>query len=329
MQLLNRAVMIVKPKQPLLDWINSLDNSDLQLEEIRQDCPAYLMPEIMNDDEQDIILAEFLPDIVENELAGWWQDESDWPQINDLETFKQWFEVNFHSMTFELGVEPLQYEAMELFAPLGDGGDLMGQYSEEKLADILDQVQSWATSFLESDHAKHLNQKDREAAEDIAATFAEIMYNYYLLGPEEWEPEELRACCLATIPRKVSADEAYFRSIAPVLSAFFAYLESEGHISNGTALARTVDEIGQEIVDRAADPENWGMAKALFAEAEEAGFDLTDEAEREQFMDEYNRQRLQEMPEDYGGTGHKQEQLGRNDPCPCGSGKKYKHCCGP
>jgi hypothetical protein len=24
------------------------------------------------------------------------------------------------------------------------------------------------------------------------------------------------------------------------------------------------------------------------------------------------------------GGGHK---LGRNDPCPCGSGKKYKHCC--
>ncbi|OQX86863.1 hypothetical protein B6D60_05320 [candidate division KSB1 bacterium 4484_87] len=20
--------------------------------------------------------------------------------------------------------------------------------------------------------------------------------------------------------------------------------------------------------------------------------------------------------------------IGRNDPCPCGSGKKYKHCCG-
>ena len=32
---------------------------------------------------------------------------------------------------------------------------------------------------------------------------------------------------------------------------------------------------------------------------------------------------------------HKQEtvrretpKVGRNDPCPCGSGKKYKHCCG-
>ena len=24
----------------------------------------------------------------------------------------------------------------------------------------------------------------------------------------------------------------------------------------------------------------------------------------------------------------KGDKVGRNDPCPCGSGKKYKHCCG-
>jgi uncharacterized protein YecA (UPF0149 family) len=23
------------------------------------------------------------------------------------------------------------------------------------------------------------------------------------------------------------------------------------------------------------------------------------------------------------------DKVGRNDPCPCGSGKKYKHCCFP
>jgi len=22
------------------------------------------------------------------------------------------------------------------------------------------------------------------------------------------------------------------------------------------------------------------------------------------------------------------DQVGRNDPCPCGSGKKFRHCCG-
>jgi preprotein translocase subunit SecA len=29
-----------------------------------------------------------------------------------------------------------------------------------------------------------------------------------------------------------------------------------------------------------------------------------------------------------GVTVKKQEKVGRNDPCPCGSGKKYKKCCG-
>ena len=28
------------------------------------------------------------------------------------------------------------------------------------------------------------------------------------------------------------------------------------------------------------------------------------------------------------GTVVKEPKIGRNDPCPCGSGKKYKHCCG-
>ena len=28
------------------------------------------------------------------------------------------------------------------------------------------------------------------------------------------------------------------------------------------------------------------------------------------------------------GTVVKGKKVGRNDPCPCGSGKKYKHCCG-
>ncbi|MCQ2500661.1 MAG: SEC-C domain-containing protein [Lachnospiraceae bacterium] len=28
------------------------------------------------------------------------------------------------------------------------------------------------------------------------------------------------------------------------------------------------------------------------------------------------------------GTIVKEKKVGRNDPCPCGSGKKFKHCCG-
>ena len=28
------------------------------------------------------------------------------------------------------------------------------------------------------------------------------------------------------------------------------------------------------------------------------------------------------------GTITREKKIGRNDPCPCGSGKKYKKCCG-
>ncbi|SHI82560.1 SEC-C domain-containing protein [Parasporobacterium paucivorans] len=33
-------------------------------------------------------------------------------------------------------------------------------------------------------------------------------------------------------------------------------------------------------------------------------------------------------PFEFGGTDTRREKIGRNDPCPCGSGKKYKKCCG-
>ena len=37
---------------------------------------------------------------------------------------------------------------------------------------------------------------------------------------------------------------------------------------------------------------------------------------------------LYNLPQKKSGTVVKPHKVGRNDPCPCGSGKKYKHCCG-
>ena len=34
------------------------------------------------------------------------------------------------------------------------------------------------------------------------------------------------------------------------------------------------------------------------------------------------------MDQKSSGTVRKAPKVGRNEPCPCGSGKKYKHCCG-
>lgn len=41
-----------------------------------------------------------------------------------------------------------------------------------------------------------------------------------------------------------------------------------------------------------------------------------------------DRQKELYKEEKLSGTIVKEKKVGRNDPCPCGSGKKYKHCCG-
>ena len=44
----------------------------------------------------------------------------------------------------------------------------------------------------------------------------------------------------------------------------------------------------------------------------------------------FSEERLQELylEQKKANTIVKGKKIGRNDPCPCGNGKKYKHCCG-
>ncbi|HAX52187.1 SEC-C metal-binding domain-containing protein [Muricomes intestini] len=47
----------------------------------------------------------------------------------------------------------------------------------------------------------------------------------------------------------------------------------------------------------------------------------------DEIFDEETRKRLY-REQKQSGTIRKEKKIGRNDPCPCGSGKKYKKCCG-
>lgn len=50
-----------------------------------------------------------------------------------------------------------------------------------------------------------------------------------------------------------------------------------------------------------------------------------------QWEDILGEERMKEIAKEYKQSRTVKRQspkIGRNDPCPCGSGKKYKHCCG-
>lgn len=47
----------------------------------------------------------------------------------------------------------------------------------------------------------------------------------------------------------------------------------------------------------------------------------------DKIFDEATKKRLY-LEQKKSGTIRKEKKIGRNDPCPCGSGRKYKKCCG-
>ena len=49
-----------------------------------------------------------------------------------------------------------------------------------------------------------------------------------------------------------------------------------------------------------------------------------------QWKDIYSEEELKRLYKEQreSRTVRKGKKIGRNDPCPCGSGKKYKQCCG-
>ncbi len=102
---INRGVIVVKPKQPYVDWANTCDDhpTSTSLSDAREDCSAYLLPCWEDDDELERLLKRVCRRIFESELAGWTTDESCWPKRRDLATFREWFEIEPHSLVFELG----------------------------------------------------------------------------------------------------------------------------------------------------------------------------------------------------------------------------------
>ncbi len=203
---------------------------------------------------------------------------------------------------------------------------------EDELDEILDQVYDWGVEFSKSSHFGALTEKEKSWAEAVVGGFAERAYSYLGLGPDEWDENVLDEVCLEIMPAKDTAEESFFQAIGPVLAAFFGFLTSRKVLPGADRMAVRASKISRSIVKNAQDPRRWGMAKSLAMTALEAGVDLTDERQLNAFIAAYNAHIgwSAPVPPPPGAEqpAVSQPKVDRNDPCPCGSGKKYKHCCG-
>jgi hypothetical protein len=106
---LNRSAIVVRPKQPFLDWLHSADPTSrhLTLPDLLREPRIYLIPECGTDADVRDVLREVCDEIFVEQLAGWFTDETTWPTNLDFDTFCRWFDFQHHSMLIDLCGEPL------------------------------------------------------------------------------------------------------------------------------------------------------------------------------------------------------------------------------
>ena len=100
------------PKQPFLDWLNNVDPDDevLNLEDLREDNEVFLIPQFNDNSDSEKWVEKRWSFLFEHMLMGWIDDEAMWPQDRTLEMFREWFDIEIHTMAWDLSDEPLFVE---------------------------------------------------------------------------------------------------------------------------------------------------------------------------------------------------------------------------
>jgi hypothetical protein len=190
--------------------------------------------------------------------------------------------------------------------------------------------------FMNSPWATGLPDDLRDDAPFIAGRLLEYAETYEGTAATELDERTLRNVLLDVFPRKITGDRDFFAKVAPVTEAFLGWMGSEDLLPNASELIRAVHGWAEEIVTGAMDPRHWGPAKSETMKAVQAGVDTSDEDALQGFLFKQVMRSMDETPsaDTYepppAPTTPIQEhtpRVGRNDPCPCGSGRKYKKCC--
>lgn len=104
--MLNRGALIVRPKQPYLNWALGLDDSGLVPDQ-NDEKTIYLIPSFEDDEDAWRIVENIYAEVFDRELQGWHTDESAWPPNRHFAMFKEWFDIELHSVVENLSSDEI------------------------------------------------------------------------------------------------------------------------------------------------------------------------------------------------------------------------------
>lgn len=108
--MLERSATTVRVREPFVKWLQTLPDpveDDISIEVLNSDPSVYLVYEMLDEESKPEILETFYQRIMNAEFSSWWTDTEDWPYIDTLAVFHEWFDISYSSFVEDL-VEPVE-----------------------------------------------------------------------------------------------------------------------------------------------------------------------------------------------------------------------------
>lgn len=140
--------------------------------------------------------------------------------------------------------------------------------TDEQYQAMLNRTERLAAEFTESRQFETLTRHQQREAAFVIEGVGELLAAYEGVSIDDPDTRSLEAVCTQLYPAKISAEPDHFGAVAPVLAAFLRFLDDRGDLDDAEPLATAVEQLGDDIVEAAADPDNWGMAKSLLESGE-------------------------------------------------------------
>ena len=97
---LKRSAIALTRKQPFLEWLLAHDADTIIDNEIRAGT-IYLLPDYETKQQMEGWLRKNFNELFEEELFGWYTDETMWPQHLTFKMFGEWFSYSLYPMVFD------------------------------------------------------------------------------------------------------------------------------------------------------------------------------------------------------------------------------------
>jgi hypothetical protein len=116
MRLVNRTAISIVGVQPYVDWTRatgtSVERGTVTVARATPYGTAVLLPEFELEEDVQEWVEENAVWLFEFQLSAWTDDESAWPAIRDLKTFREWFRIDIHNVVVDVADTDIEGEEL-------------------------------------------------------------------------------------------------------------------------------------------------------------------------------------------------------------------------